>query len=100
MRATRLLSFFVEAGETRLHSQVFANAKVACDARSRYDMRLASTALDAPLSLAIPSFASLTPYESRDLCAKMRATRLLSFFLRQEETRFEICKFAYNASCV
>ena len=35
--------FFSVAGETRLHSQVFANAKVACDARGRYDMRLAST---------------------------------------------------------
>ena len=54
---------FVEAEETRLHSQVFANAKVACDARSRYDMRLASTALDAPLSLAIPSLALLAPYD-------------------------------------
>ena len=157
-------SFFV-AGETRLHSQVFANAKVACDARSRYDMRLASTALDAPLSLAIPSLALLAPYESRLVLRqqsgstvlflwqggrdcirkflrmqKLRVTlavvaicnlfspkfldtfrslfrrsrcslltnRVLSydskagrpFFFVAGETRFEICKFAYNASCV
>ena len=51
---------FCFAREPRLHPQVFANAKVACDARSCFNVQLSKSKISYYCSLAIPSSLRLS----------------------------------------